>query len=156
MAINAIQPVAPNKIQKKSGKKIAGAIVGAAALTGAALYLAKTGRLNAVEGGNPYIEKLKAIVKKPADLINGKIADKIADLSQSETLGRKMLQMQKTVKTGIKLFNENPTVGAVKNFAKVEGKVVKDYVLKKADKVGKSLDTVLNLVESKIHPEKYL
>ena len=80
-----------------SPRKVVRRVLTAAAATGTVLYLAKKGKLDAVEGGNKYVEKVKAFLKKPADFINGKIADSVKNLQKNEKLGKKMETVQKFV-----------------------------------------------------------
>ena len=71
MAINAITP--DTQVRKSPVKRVVRAAATAAVLTGAALALAKSGKLNPTEGGNKYLETAKAFVKKGTDKILPKV-----------------------------------------------------------------------------------
>lgn len=140
-----VTPVQPTQ---NTHKKTARRILTAAAATGAVLYLAKTGKLNPVEGGNKYVEGIKAFLKKPADFVNAKIAEGIKALQKNEKLGKKMETAQKYVKETMEKAKENPEVKSLIDSAKVKKSQVVGSVRKA---VGKAAD----FVEKEINPDKF-
>ena len=70
MQINSIHPVQASfgAENKKSSHKVLKFLT-AAAITGGALYAAKTGKLNPKKNGKVIIETAKAAVKTPADAL---------------------------------------------------------------------------------------
>ena len=115
------EPVKKNN----TAKKVVAATIGAAAATAGVLYLAKTGKLDAKEGGNKIVEKAKATLKKPADKVLN--SDKFAKISAkaTELLG--------------------------KGKAKVEAFANSDAVAN----AKKGVDTLKDKIEAVFHPDKF-
>lgn len=115
------EPVKKNN----TAKKVVATTLGAAAATAGVLYLAKTGKLNATEGGNKTVETIKATLKKPADkILNSKT---FANLSAKATglLGKG--------KEKLNAFKKS------------------DF----SQSVIKGVDTLKDKIESVFHPEKF-
>ena len=115
------EPVKKNN----TAKKVVATTLGAAAATAGVLYLAKTGKLDAKEGGNRTVEAAKAALKKPADKILN--SDKFAKISAkaTELLGKG--------KAKVKAFANSDVVANAK----------------------KGIDTLKDKIEAKFHPEKF-
>jgi len=142
MAIAPIQPT------QNTSKKTVRKVLTAAAATGTILYLAKKGKLNPTEGGNKYVEGLKAALKKPADYINGKIAEGVDKLQKNEKIGKKMTEAQKIVSEKIEQAKANPDVKSAMNFVRVKKAQV-------VSAVRNAVDAARNFVEKEINPEKF-
>lgn len=102
-----IQPVNSTKQYspaKKAAKTVAATAATAAVTAGTILFLAKKGKLNPVEGGNKYLEGLKAVLKKPADKVNTVLANGATKLSQTK-VGKKAGEMVSVVKGKIENLN---------------------------------------------------
>ena len=126
------EPVKKNN----TAKKVVAATLGAAAATAGVLYLAKTGKLNAKEGGNKTVEKIKAALKKPADkILTSKAFEKLQ------------------VKTSKLIGEGNKKIASLKEKASE-----KLSTLKKTDafaNIQKGIDTVKDKIEAVFHPEKF-
>ena len=115
------EPVKKNN----TAKKVVAATLGAAAATAGVLYLAKTGKLDAKEGGNKAVETVKSALKKPADKILN--SDKFANISAkaTELLGKGKEKAQ--------AFTKSDVVANAK----------------------KGIDTLKDKIEAVFHPEKF-
>ena len=140
--------IPPIQSTQNTNGKTARRVVTAAATVGTILYLAKKGKLNPVEGGNKYIEKAKELLKKPADYINGKIAEGVKALQKNEKVGKKMESAQKYVKEKIAQAKANPDVKSLIDSAKVKKSQV-------VSKIRGTVDSVKDFVEKEINPEKF-
>lgn len=105
-------------------KKVAIAALGTAAAAGSVLYLAKTGKLNPVEGGNKHIESVKATLKKSADKVLNSEKFASASAKATELLGKG--------KEKLVAFKESDA------YAKIQ----------------KGIGTVKDKIKSVLHPEK--
>ena len=140
--------IAPIQPTQNTHKSTARKVLTAAAAAGTVLYLAKKGKLNPVEGGNKYIEKVKAFLKKPADIVNAKIAEGIKALQKNEKVGKKMEAAQKYVKETVEKAKANPEVKSLIDSAKVK----KSQVVSTIRNV---VDTAKDYVEKEINPDKF-
>lgn len=152
MSINSVQPSTP----KHTAAKVAGAVITTAAAAGTVLYLAKTGKLNATEGGNVYLEKAKAALKTPADIANEKIEQALTSLKNNDAIARKMVKAQTFVKNTVKKVKADPKFINAKKVASAKLHKAGDFIASATNKALASLDTAKDFVESKLHPEKFL
>ena len=153
MSVKSVQPSMPHK---HTVAKVAGAVVTTAAVAGTVLYLAKTGKLNATEGGNVYLEKAKAALKTPADIANAKIEQALNSLKNNDAIARKMVKAQNLVKDTVKKVKANPKFINAKKAASAKLNKAGDFMISIANKSLAALDTAKDIVESKLHPEKFL
>ena len=115
------EPVKKNN----SAKKVVAATLGAAAATAGVLYLAKTGKLNAKEGGNKTVEAAKAALKKPAD--------KVLNSKTYERVSAKATELAGKGKEKLQAFAKSDIVANAK----------------------KGVDTLKDKLEAVFHPEKF-
>lgn len=116
------EPVKKNN----TAKKVVAATLGAAAATAGVLYLAKTGKLNAKEGGNRAIETAKATLKKPADkILNSKTFEKVS---------AKAAELAEKTKEKAQALAKSDVVANAK----------------------KGVDTLKDKIEAVFHPEKFV
>ena len=119
-----IQPTQAEMPKKHTAAKVAGAVLATAAAAGTVLYLAKTGKLNAVEGDSVCLAKAKAALKKPADFINSKIEKALSAVKSNEVVAEKLAQ----AKTFVNEVNANPKFVEAKNVASEKLAQVKTFV----------------------------
>lgn len=145
MRTNAINPSLP---KRHTAAKVAGAVVTTAAAAGTVLYLAKTGKLNQVEGGNKIVEKFKAVLKKPADFVNGKIDQGIAKLSANERLANKMTKVKTFMTETAENLQKNPKVVGVKTKVSEGTKAVKGFFESIPSRISSLLEKVKGAAKS--------
>lgn len=84
MNVNAVDATKAYKPQKKVAKAVAGTVATAAAATGAALYLAKTGKLDKFVGKNAKVDTAINGLKGAADKVTTKLTETYAKVEKTE------------------------------------------------------------------------
>lgn len=84
MNVNAVDATKAYKPQKKVAKAVVGTVATAAAATGAALYLAKTGKLDKFVGKNAKVDTAVNGLKDVADKVTAKLTETYAKVEQTE------------------------------------------------------------------------
>lgn len=84
MNVNAVNTTQAYKPHKKVAKAVAGTIATAAVATGAALYLAKTGKLDKFAGKNAKVDTAVNALKDTADKVSTKLTETYAKVEKTE------------------------------------------------------------------------